>query len=206
MTEQTGFPADEKDAQIAQLQAALAEATAAQAVAPEQAAGADAGPQLAQMSIDRPAPLPAELENDKLMAEFKAMSERLNAMEAELGATKAGYAAAVAKLGPPEVAVYGRAILDKLVSYRNAHPDLPPGHFDRVIEAARPLADASQQVIDGTGHVSDVTGGLTNVIDAVERFVTRTHPRTSGKPIDFSALLSDLEYAAEAAAKIAAVA
>lgn len=203
--ETAGFPADDKDARIAALEQALAEATAAGTVQDEQAAGADAGPQLAQMSTDRPERLPAEDEHDRLMAEFKAMSERLSAMEGQLSQAKSDYAAATAKLGPPEVATYGRAILDKLVSFRNAHPDLP-GHFDRVIEQARPLAEAAQNVIDGQGHVSDVTGQLDNVISAVERFVTKTHPRTSGKPLDFSALLSDLDYAAEAAGKLAQVA
>jgi len=203
MTEQTGFPPDDKDAQIAELQAQLA---VAQAQQPAQAAGADTGPQLEQMSTDRPEPLPAEAEHDRLMAEFKAMSERLAAMEGQLGQVKADYAAAAAKLGPPEVATYGKNILDKLVSYRNANPDLPPGHFDRVIAQAGPLAEASQNVIDGKRHVSDVTGQVQDTVDAVEHFVTRTHPRKSGKPLDFSALLTDLELALEAAAKINQVA
>jgi hypothetical protein len=197
MTETTGFPPDDRDAQIAALQEALAAAQA------QQSPSADAGESLAQMTTDRPEPLPAEAEHDALMAEFKAMSERLAAMEGELSKTKSDYAAATAALGPPQVATYGKNILDKLVSYRNANPDLPAGHFDQVIAKAAPLAQASQAVIDGTGQVSDVTGQVQDVVDAVERFVTRTHPRTNGKPIDFSALLTDLELALEAAGRTA---
>lgn len=153
---------------------------------------------------DRPAPLPAEAANDALMAEFKVMSERLAKMESELATTKQGYAAAVAALGPPEIAVYARGIFDKLVSFRNAHPDLP-GHFDAVIEKARPLADAATAVIDGDqSKVPDLARDLDGVAAAVERFATRTHPRLANKPLDFSALLSDVEYAQEAADKLAA--
>lgn len=155
---------------------------------------------------DRPAPLPAEADQDALMAEFKRMSERLASMENELASTRKGYAAAVAALGPPEIAVYVKGIYDKLVSFRNAHPDLQ-GHFDGVIEKARPLADAAQAVIEGDqSKVPDLARDLDDVAAAVERFATRTHGRLSNKPLDFSALLSDVEYAVEAAAKLAAVA
>lgn len=155
---------------------------------------------------DRPAPLPAELDQDRLMAEFKAMSGRLAAMETELATTRKGYAAAVAALGPPELAVYSRGIYDKLVSFRNAHPDLP-GHFDAVIDKAKPLADAATAVIEGDqSKVPDLARDLGDVAAAVERFTGRTHPRLSNKPLDFSALLSDVEYAQEAAAKLPAAA
>ena len=165
----------------------------------DQGPQADAGAQLAQMSASRGEPLPAEADHDRLMAEFKAMSERLQALEAETGKNRRDYQAAVAKLGPPDVATYGRAIHDKLVSLRNAHPDAPPGHFDDVIATAAPLAEASRNLIDGQGHVEDVAGQVADVTDAVDRFVTRTHRRKWGKPIDFSALESDLEYARDAA-------
>lgn len=180
------------------------EAAAAVAEDVDQGPQADAGPQLAQMSAARGEPLPAEAEHDALMAEFKAMSERLQALEAEAGKNRKDYQAAIAKLGPPEVATYGKAIHDKLVSLRNAHPDAPPGHFDDVIAKAAPLAEASRSLIDGAGHVEDVTGQLDDVVGAVDKFVTRTHRRRWGKPIDFSALESDLENAQEAAARVAA--
>lgn len=160
---------------------------------------ADAGESLGQMTATRGEPLPAEADHDALMAEFKAMSERLQALEAEAGKNRKDYQAAIAKLGPPDVATYGKAIHAKLVSLRNAHPDAPAGHWDEVIAKAAPLAEASQQVIDGSGHVDDVNGQVGDVVDAVDRFVSKTHRRKWGKPIDFSALESDLEYARDAA-------
>ena len=162
-------------------------------------AGVDAGESLGQMSATRGDPLPAEADHDRLMAEFKAMSERLASLEAEAGKNKRDYQAAVAKLGPPAVAIYGAAVHDKLVSMRNAHPDAPAGHFDGVISAAAPLADASRAVIGGAGHVEDVTQHVGDVVDAVERFVSKTHRRRWGKPIDFSALEADLDELADAA-------
>ena len=138
------------------------------------------------------------------MAEFRRMSERLASMESELATTRKGYAAAVAALGPPEVAVYARGIFDKLVSFRNAHPDLP-NHFDSVIEKARPLADVATAVIEGDqSKVPDLARDADNVAAAVDRFATRTHGRLSNKPLDFSALLSDVEYLQEAVAKLPA--
>lgn len=160
---------------------------------------ADAGESLAKMSTDRAEPLPAEAEHDRLMAEFKAMSERIQALEAEAGQNKRDYQAAVAKLGPPAVAPYAAAIHDKLVSLKAAHPDAPPGHFDGVISKAAPLGDAAREVIAGRGHVSDITDQLPDVVTAVDRFITRTHGRKWGKPIDFSALAADLEDATDAA-------
>ena len=211
MTEQTPAPlGDDERAELARLRAAYAAAEkvpydqAAEHVGAEvdQGPQADAGASLAQMGAERGDPLPHEAEMDRMMAEFRAMSERVAAMETQLGQARSDYAAATAALGPPPVAVYGKALHDKLTSLRAAHPDAPAGHFDAVIKAAAPLAEASQAVIDGKGHVSDLTDQLPGVIDAVDRFVSKTHRRRWGKPIDFSAIESDLEYAAEAADQI----
>lgn len=170
----------------------------------QQSVETDAGTSALAGLLTAPAePLPAEAEHDRMMAEFRAMSERLQALEADAAKSKQAYQAAVAALGPPLVAVYGRAIFDKLVSFKAAHPDLP-GHFDKVIDAARPLGLASQAVLDGGGDVSAILRDGINVVDAVERFATKTHGRLSGKPIDFSAMLSDIEYFVAEAGKIPA--
>lgn len=208
MTDPQFMSPDEQAAEIERLRAALAatekvpydEAAAAAVGGVQQGPAGDAGESLAQMRPDPATPLPAEADMDRLMAEFKAMSERVTAMEAELGQTRSDYQAAAAALGPPPVAVYAKAIHDKLVSLRNAHPDAPPGHFDAAIEAAAAPAAAARKVIGGEGHASDVTNaGLAGSLDQVDRFITRTHPRKWGKPIDFSALGSDLEDARDAA-------
>jgi len=172
---------------------------AKQDAAPDPApVSADAGESLAQMSTDKPAPLPAEAEHDALMEQMRVMTEEIQRMRGELGAAKAGYAAATAALGPPAVAVYGQAIYDKLVSLQNAHPDLP-GHFTGLIKLAKPLGDTSAAAIAGTGDTAAVTAELETVVPAVDRFITRTHGRTVSKPVDFSALAADLEYAQDAA-------
>lgn len=201
MTEPT--PAPLSDDERARLEA-LEAAQAAQTV-PAGTPQADAGPQLAQMATDTAAePLPHEATMDAMMSEFKAMSERVQAMEQELGQARGDYAAAAAKLGPPEVAIYAQAIADKLTSFRAAHPDAPPGHFDAIIAKTAPLGQAAADLIAGKGHASDVTGQLAEVVDAVDRFVNKTHPRKWGKPIDFSALEGDLEDATAAAEAISA--
>ena len=169
-----------------------------QQAAPDSEVGA-----LAATMTHSPEPLPAEAEHDAMMAEFKAMSERLKTLEAESNQNRQKYQAAVAALGPPHIAVYGRAIFDKLVSIRNAHPDLA-GHFDQVVEAARGLGGASQAVLDGGGDVAALIRDGAAVVDAVDRFITKTHYRLSGKPIDFSALASDLEYFLAEAEKVPA--
>lgn len=200
MTDQTPAPlSDDERAELDQLRAAAAEAAVTDVV---QAPQADAGPVLAQLSTDPAQPLPHEATMDAMMAEFKTMSERVQAMEAELGKARGDYAAAAATLGPPAVAIYAQAIYDKLTSFRAAHPDAPPGHFDAVIAKAAPLGQAAADLIAGKGHASDVTGQLAGVVDAVERFTGKTHPRRWGKPIDFSAVLGDLEDATDAAAAI----
>ena len=158
----------------------------------------DAGESLGRMSTDKPNPLPNEAAMDAQMAEMKAQLEQ---MRQEVDSAKAQYASAVAALGPPEVATYGKAIYDKLVSFRNAHPDLP-GHFDEQIAAAKPLADASQAVIDGTGDVSAVLDAYPAVVKSVGRFITKGQ-RSVSKPLDFSALSDDLDLVEVSAAKVA---
>jgi hypothetical protein len=205
----------ESDAEkVARLEAELEQArkvpyaeAAAAAVAPavaEAGGGADAGASLAAMSTERPEPLPHEAEMDALMAQMRDLTERLASVEADAAHTRKSYAAAVAKLGPPEVAVYAAGIHAKLVSFRNAHPDLG-GTFDQVIETAAPLAAAAKAVIAGDGQVADVLADLGDVVGAVEKFIAR-YPRRHNKPIDFSALVSDLEYATEAAEQLNAAA
>lgn len=144
-------------------------------------------------------PLPNETLMDQMMTQFKAMSEKVAQMEAQLTDAQRGYAAATAALGPPPVATYGKAIYDKLVSHRNAHPDLA-GHFDAVIEKARPLAEASAKVLDGTGQADEAAALVPDTVDYVDHFITKTHSRTTSKAVDFSALAADLEYASAAAA------
>lgn len=214
MTSQPLTPlSDDERAELEKLRAAQAaqsvpydEAAAQVGAAVDQGPAADAGASLSQMDATPAEPLPHEAEMDRMMAEFKAMSERVAAMETELGKARGDYAAAAARLGPPEVAIYAQAIHDKLTSFRAAHPDAPPGHFDAIIAKAAPLGDAARNLISGQPgtHATDITDQLADVVDAVDRFVSRTHRRKWGKPIDFSALEGDLEDATAAAEAISA--
>jgi len=172
------------------------EAAAAQAVGDVQ--GTAPASEVPQETVagDR---LPYEAEMDRMMAEFKAMSARVAAMETELSTARAGLAAATAALGPPPVATYGKAIYDKLVSHRNANPDLG-AHFDRIIEQTRDLANASAGLLAGEGDKATVVELAGPAVAAVDRFITRTHPRVTSKAVDFSALAADLEYLQDAAA------
>jgi hypothetical protein len=168
-------------------------AQAAEAVAPVvQDNPADAGASLGQMSTDRPGALPAEAEHDRLMAEMKAMSERLAGLEAELGGAKAGYAAARAALGPPPAAVYAAALRAKLQSHADANPDLP-GVFDEVIAAVTPAAEAAAEVIAGRAEASTLIGPAGDALDAVDRFLARGYRARASKSLDFSALEADAE-------------
>jgi hypothetical protein len=175
------------------------EDAAAAAVGQVQTDGPDAGEVLAQMSTDRPERLPAEDEHDQMMARMRELAAEIEGMRGELGQAKAGYQAAVAALGPPEVAVYGAAIHAKLESFKAANPDTPAGHWDGVLAATAPLAEASAAVIAGGGDVAGVRAAVPDAVAAVERFIGRTHPRLSGKPLDFSALEADLELGTAAA-------
>lgn len=195
---------DPRDAEIAQLKAALAE-QAAQAVQRD-----DQVPDTPQVAFaeganaaDPAQQLPYEAEMDALMEQFRALSEKVAAQETEIARVRGSYAQAIAALGPPAIVTYGKALRQKLVSFRNAHPDVPPGHFDQVIDAVSAVHDAAVKLEAGDGKPADVASLAAAAADAVDRFTGRTHPRRSGKPIDFSALNSDVEALLDEAAKAA---
>lgn len=169
----------------------------------------DAGQVLTGIAAtDRAAPLPAEEAMNKAMAEAMAKYAELSSLVArqadELAQVKAAYGSAIAALGPPAIVVYGQALYDKLVSHRNAHPDITPGHFDRVISAVQPLHEAAVKLQNGDGSAKDVAALAQSAADAADRFITREHPRKSTKQIDYSALASDIELLLDEAAKLAA--
>jgi hypothetical protein len=171
---------------------------AAQAVGQVQGDAPDAGESLGRMSTDRPERLPAEDEQDALMAKMRDMQQQIDSMRGEVTSARTDYQAARAALGPPEVATYGQAIRDKLISLRDANPDVPPGHFDAVLRDTAELGQASAELARGEGETSHVSGLVPDAVAAVERHITRSR-RTSGKYLDYSALEADLELAQAAA-------
>lgn len=162
-------------------------------VAPEQAAAA------AAMTERGPA-LPAEADIEEFMATVKA---QMADMQAQMAVYKQQVLEAQSAAGVPMVVRYSEAAKDKIVALAAAHPDAPQHHFKPAIDAAAALADAATGLHAGTGKtVDDVKAAAA----AVEKFATRTHWRTWGKHVDWSAILGDVEETVEAGVKLAAAA
>lgn len=142
--------------------------------------------------------LPAESAIDKFMAEIKADYARV---AAELEALKAQQQAALVAGGGPMAVRYAQGAADKVAALVAAHPDAPPGHFTAAVDAAAALADQAAQLVKGSGGS---VSALQAAGAALERFATRTHWRTWGKHIDWSAILGDVETAVDEGLKLAA--
>jgi hypothetical protein len=176
--------------------AALAAAALADhAAGSPSAAGAQAD--TAAAMTERGPALPAEADIEKFMADVKA---QMADMQAQLLIYKQQAAEAQAAAGVPLVVRYAQGVRDKVLALVAAHADAPQGHFKAVVDAAGRLATEAESLHAGTGALSLVQGAAADV----EKFATRTHWRTWGKHIDWSAILGDVEEAGEAALKLAA--
>jgi len=164
-----------------------------QAAVASQIAGSERGPLL-----------PAETEIEKQMAELRAQSDQMAKLLATQGAALSSMQRQVeeaqAASGGPLAVRYATGVVDKLRALADQWPNHPLGrqHFDPAHEAAAALASATQAVVKGTGPASAVH----DAVAAVERFISRIHPRQGGQPLDWSAIRDDLELAAEEAAKL----
>ena len=197
MTEQTGFP---PAGQLSQASAAeQAQAQLAKAAADLRAeGGADQDPALeAQVreQVTREVLLPMEQKIDDLVAKFSAESAEQGALIRALQAQLAGAQQAA---GVPDVVKYAEAVRDRLQNAADLS-GMPKEHWAGVLETAGTLADAAKQAVqdrDGSG--------LDKGVAAVERFITRTHPRTSNQRIEhFPAVMADLDELLSAAERIA---
>ena len=126
---------------------------------------------------------------NNLMARFAEQDKLLAGMRDQLNAAQAQANAARAIAGPPELVTYSNGIAAKLQGHKDANPDVPLGHFDDVIATAGKLAGEAAKVADGAGS----PGLVHDLVTAVERFVTRGHHRKVNKPLDFSAIVSELD-------------
>lgn len=142
--------------------------------------------------------LPAESELDDFMAQ---MREKFDSMSAELEALKSQQQAAFVAGGGPMAVRYAQGAADKVAALVSAHPDAPRDHFAPVVQAAGNLAAEAEKLVKGTGGSAAV---LQQAGAAVEKFATKTHWRTWGKYIDWSAILDDAETAVEEGLKLAA--
>ena len=178
--------------------AARAELEHQAATVPNPAEQAD---QVAQQMTDRGPALPAEAEYDGLMAMLKKQAEQIEALTGRVGTLqKAAEDRNVADGGPPVIR-YAQAVADRLAATAAAHPDLGKAHF------AEPLA-AAEELVSGATDLHRNGGGsgpVWTAADRLERWLTRTHPRTSGKHVEtFAAVADDLESVRDEALKAAA--
>lgn len=181
------------DEQAAALHARIAAQGATQpSPASEQAATAE------QMT-ERGPMLPAENAMDQVMAQLKAMSDQLASTQSQLSTLQRQQEEAQAASGGPLVVRYAQAVADKAAALDQSRPDHADGHFSPLHEAAAALVEAAKAAAKDGSNASDVADASA----AIERFITRTHPRAGGAQLDFSALRDDAQQAADEAAKLA---
>lgn len=146
--------------------------------------------------------LPAESAMDQLMAALKAQSEQIAALQAQVGVMQKQADESQAAAGGPLAVRYADGAVAKLEALRAQHPDVPQGHFEAAITAAKTLAEAARAVVK-TG-APDVAKGVETAAADIGKFITRTHWRASGKFVDFGAIADDVETAVEEALKLVA--
>ncbi len=152
--------------------------------------------------------LPNETTMDALMAEFRAMADRMAGLEQELAVTRQSQ---VAGRAPDDLVLYSQNLADWLALHEVQNGDLPGGHFDKPKAAAAALVDASVAAT-GRDAAGQDTGskdparlsGIGDLVATVERFIGKTHPRVGRKYIDFSVVEYDLEMILAAAERLAA--
>lgn len=190
-------PKNDDDAPLSAEAAALTADHIAQHAGPSPAADQAAS---AAAMTDRGPALPAEADMEKFMADVKA---QMADMQAQMAVYKQQVLEAQSAAGVPLVVRYSEGARDKVVALAAAHPDAPQHHFRPAIDASAALADAAAGLHAGTGKTVD---DVKEAAAAVEKFATRTHWRTWGKHVDWSAILGDVEETVEAGVKLAAAA
>jgi hypothetical protein len=207
MTENTGFPPAGPSPELVTSSqpvnqadaAAAAQAQLAKAAADLRAeGGSDQDPALQakiREQVTRDVLLPMEQKIDDLVAKFSTESAEQGALIRALQAQLAGAQQAA---GAPDVVKYADAVRDRLQNAADLS-GMPKEHWAGVLETAGQLSDAARTA------VQDQDGsGLGKGIAAVERWVSRTHPRTSNQRIEhFPAVLADLDELVSAAERIA---
>jgi hypothetical protein len=196
-----GGPEDQAHDDAARQAAAAAgeelrrQAEASPGVAPEAAAVAS------QLTGRGPA-LPAEAQYDELMAAFKAQAAQIEALAGRVGTLQRAADERAVELGGPPVVRYAQAVADRLAATAVAHPDLGAEHFAHPLAAAGQLVDQAKAL-----HGQEVSdpAAVHNAAERLERWITRTHPRTSGKHLEtLAAVADDLDQVRDEADKLAA--
>lgn len=163
--------------------------------------------------------LPAEEAMDALMAQLRAQSDQLAALQAKVGTMGRQIEEAQAAQGGPLTVRYAQGALDKLAVLAVSRPDHPgnlvsvdvPGrehpvqvreHFSPVITRGRELVEAATAAAKSA--TQDNASAVARIAGQIERFANRTHGRLGGAPLDWSAILDDIELAADEALKLVA--
>lgn len=205
MTENTGFPAGPQNtpgpvAPVSQADAAAqAQEQLARAAAELRAeGGAEQDPAVearVREQVTREVLLPMESKIDDLVAQFSADSAT---KDAQIRALQAMLTGAQQAAGVPDVQKYADAVRDRLANAAELS-GMPKEHWAPVLEQAGQLASDAKTAVQAQDG-----SGLERGIAAVERFITRTHPRLSNQRIEhFPAVLSDLDELATAAGRLA---
>ena len=202
MTENTGFPSEPTDPRFSPEQYAQAAREISDQGAPIGAQVAAEQAASASQMTERGPLLPAEERIDELMAQLRAQSEALASVQGQLGVLQRQQEEAQAAAGGPLTVRYAQGAADKLAALVAARPDHADGHFAPAIDAAQALADGAAAVAKGNPKVVDDVKGAA---DAVLKFISRTHAKSGGQPLDWSAIVDDVELAVEEALKLAAV-
>ena len=181
-------------------QAFLTARQAQQAVAsPSPAADAATAAAVMQAAPSGPE-LPAESAMDQMMELIKAQSEQLESLRSQVGVMQKQAEERSAAEGGPLVVRYAQGAADKLAALAVQHPDIEKGHFDVPLDLAAKLTDAAKLLSKDGDSAADVESAASGL----DRWLTRTHWRKSGKFIDFSAVADDVDTALEEAQKLAA--
>lgn len=177
--------------------ALLAEETARHAATAPSPAADQAATDATIAAAERGPTLPAEADLDDFMASMRA---KFDSMSAEIQALKDQQQAAFTAGGGPMTVRYAQGAADKVAAMVRANPDAPAGHFDAAVTAATTLAEQAAKLAK-TGGAGDE---LASAGAALHKFATRTHWKTWGKHVDWSAIIDDVETAVEEGLKLAA--
>jgi hypothetical protein len=203
MTEQTGFPAPDPQANRDQW---LADHPQAQEVTTDEASGQvaaqlgaqapgsgvsdqDLGQQMAASGAQ--AGLPYEDTMNALMDQVKAMGAQIVTLQER---DRQREQAQIAMLGEPILQRYANAIRDHLKAHQDANPGLGPAHFGAVIQNADRLSQATS---DAISRGANDLGQVRYLAGRIDHFLTKGHKRTAPAPLahgDMSAVGQALEY------------
>jgi hypothetical protein len=178
-------------------QSAFLEATTAQQAAAQAAGVSEAAASTAAQMTDRGPLLPAEETIDQLMAQIKAQSDAIAALTSQVGTVQAQMADAQTATGGPLAVRYAKGAADKITALAT---QWPAHDLSAAADAATKLVDTATAAAKGSVKPGDSSARAT--FTAATGVIGRTLRKLPH--VDSSAILDDLELAAEEGAKLLA--